>query len=293
MKKIFGLFFLLFIFNLISYAQEDASPAAQVEPAYLPVEVVLTSPFVNQEAARNNYSLFAMLINSTVQDPDLFRRMELYPIEKGEEPDDLVPIDEVPAKVAGMRIKESAKQHILTMFADARRDNVLLRLVSAFRSFDQQGVTKKRRGKWAAKQGYSQHGIGVAIDVGHMRKGSFKGTREAAWMAANCQKYGFVLTYDKPEFFEPWHFRYFGRDGVTLMNKFFYGDWRGMLIFVHDNQEKLPLDGRLKAELSLINTEELQPQIPENIGEEMKALAESLVKESPKYKELKKKLKIK
>lgn len=79
-----------------------------------------------------------------------------------------------------------------------------------------------------ALPGYSEHGIGLALDI---VSDSYEGlddqqaqTPEAQWLAKNCAEYGFILRYpsDKSEetgiIYEPWHYRYVGvEDAKKIM----------------------------------------------------------------------------
>ena len=53
----------------------------------------------------------------------------------------------------------------------------------------------------------------------------FADTPEGQWLAANSAQYGFVVRYtaDKQEItgitYEPWHFRYVGRDAALAMQQ--------------------------------------------------------------------------
>ena len=52
----------------------------------------------------------------------------------------------------------------------------------------------------------------------------FETTNEAKWLSDNAYKYGFILRYPKGKEeitgynFEPWHFRYVGRDTALKMH---------------------------------------------------------------------------
>ena len=54
---------------------------------------------------------------------------------------------------------------------------------------------------------------------------SFGNTAEGKWLYAHCNEYGFILryTYDKQMvtgiIYEPWHFRYVGKEIVSAMNE--------------------------------------------------------------------------
>lgn len=67
-----------------------------------------------------------------------------------------------------------------------------------------------------ALPGHSEHQTGLAIDVASYSTGYFPGTPEAAWLAANCADYGFIIRYPYGKeyatgySYEAWHIRYVG-----------------------------------------------------------------------------------
>jgi zinc D-Ala-D-Ala carboxypeptidase len=85
--------------------------------------------------------------------------------------------------------------------------------------------------KSLARPGHSEHQLGTAIDV--KKKGGrdpwlldkdWASTAAGAWMKQNAWKYGFVMSYPKGEksvtcySYEPWHYRYFGRDRALAIH---------------------------------------------------------------------------
>lgn len=83
---------------------------------------------------------------------------------------------------------------------------------------------------WVAKPNYSEHQMGLAVDIG---SGDFSiSSNEAVWEWASehCADYGFILRYPPGKeditdcSYEPWHFRYVGSlaanaikdEGITL-----------------------------------------------------------------------------
>ncbi len=72
----------------------------------------------------------------------------------------------------------------------------------------------------SARPGHSEHQLGTTADVAArgLELEAFSGTPEAAWIAANSYKYGFIVSYpDGKEAItgyapEPWHIRYVGKD---------------------------------------------------------------------------------
>ncbi|MFA5996943.1 MAG: M15 family metallopeptidase [Candidatus Paceibacterota bacterium] len=113
-----------------------------------------------------------------------------------------------------------------SMLGDATKENIDLKILSAFRSFDTQTKLKNAytvtygsgANKFSADQGYSEHQLGTAIDFTTSKLGTkyttFEKTASYTWLAANAYKYGFVLSYPKNNLyyiFEPWHWRFVGK----------------------------------------------------------------------------------
>ena len=96
-------------------------------------------------------------------------------------------------------------------------------IYTAFRSFE-----KKKEffeaGKTEAAPGTSEHNSGLAIDIG-TSKGDFSGSAEEAWLLEHAHEYGFILRYpaDKTDItgfaYEPWHFRYVGKEQAALIKE--------------------------------------------------------------------------
>jgi D-alanyl-D-alanine carboxypeptidase len=75
----------------------------------------------------------------------------------------------------------------------------------------------------SARPGHSEHQLGLAIDFrsdpgGSPFTGTWNTTPAGKWMKAHAWEYGFVMSYPKGSIaltcydFEPWHFRYLGRE---------------------------------------------------------------------------------
>jgi D-alanyl-D-alanine carboxypeptidase len=110
----------------------------------------------------------------------------------------------------------------------------------AYRSYaEQQGAFAfwvRQSGKQAALQksarpGHSEHQLGTAIDFRSADSleapwdyPDWATTAPGAWMMDNAWKYGFVLSYPKDKqdltcyAYEPWHYRYVGRDEAAEIN---------------------------------------------------------------------------
>ena len=123
------------------------------------------------------------------------------------------------------------------MAAAAKADGLNIYIVSGFRSYTTQKNLYNRyvsrdgvaaADTYSARPGYSEHQSGLAADFNSVDN-SFAQTPEAAWLANNCYKYGFILRYVQGKtnetgyIYEPWHFRYVGTElAEKLYND---GDW--------------------------------------------------------------------
>src|SRR5690606_540739 len=87
-----------------------------------------------------------------------------------------------------------------------------IELTDSYRSYKEQVATKKEKGKYAAQPGHSNHGCGLAVDLG----GGINdfGTRQHEWMRKHAEQFGFVLpnwAHDGKGIEEPWHWEYVGK----------------------------------------------------------------------------------
>ncbi len=127
-----------------------------------------------------------------------------------------------------------ALQFLTDMLDAALEDGIDLKVISAFRSFDEQADLKGQytqlygtgANTFSADQGYSEHQLGTTVDLTDPTTGgtytSFGDTEAFAWLVANAHRYGFILSYPKDnEFYiyEPWHWRFVGRDLATDLRR--------------------------------------------------------------------------
>lgn len=91
-------------------------------------------------------------------------------------------------------------------------------------SFEAQGLStgkaKKEAKDWVAIPGYSEHQLGLAVDINSEDEALCSSWDVYAWLAEHCAEYGFILRYpeDKTAItgidYEPWHFRYVGQEAA-------------------------------------------------------------------------------
>lgn len=113
------------------------------------------------------------------------------------------------------------------MLERAERDDMELRVLSAFRSFDEQNELKGQftqqygtgANAFSADQGYSEHQLGTTVDLVDPETAAatqaFAETEEYEWLLDNAHRYGFVLSYPEGNeyyVFEPWHWRFVGEE---------------------------------------------------------------------------------
>lgn len=80
--------------------------------------------------------------------------------------------------------------------------------------------------EYSLRPGTSEHQSGLCVDMHNQISTdiSFAGTKAAIWLEENCYRFGFILRYPKDKekittvMFEPWHFRFVGREAATEMH---------------------------------------------------------------------------
>ena len=136
----------------------------------------------------------------------------------------------------GTSVDERIYPELQSMFDDARAEGLLPMVREGYRTtayqeeimesrvlelLDQGYSEEEARQKAqaaVAKPGYSEHELGLAVDINAVEGEDPWGLYE--WLAENAWKYGFILRYPsgKEEItgkeYEPWHYRYVGEDAA-------------------------------------------------------------------------------
>jgi D-alanyl-D-alanine carboxypeptidase len=117
------------------------------------------------------------------------------------------------------------------MKAAAKKDGIVLKEISDFRTYDyQKGLYDKyvvkdgkaAADKYSARPGFSEHQTGLTFDINSLET-KFGTTKEGKWLASNSSKYGFIIRYLEGKDsitgyqYEPWHIRYVGKDNAEAM----------------------------------------------------------------------------
>ena len=138
---------------------------------------------------------------------------------------DLVEIDDDYTRYEGYVTSDTLKA-FKKMVDAASNDDITLYAVSPYRSYSLQNYLYERYASYdgyekadtySARPGSSEHQTGLAIDI-NAADDWFNDTKEAAWLAKNAYKYGFILRYPLGKEYitgyqyESWHYRYVGED---------------------------------------------------------------------------------
>ncbi len=142
----------------------------------------------------------------------------------------------------GERVDKRIYPALQEMFDAAEEDGVFMMVVEGYRTQeDQQEMMNEKveeyqkkvlvkfvaryfAEKWVAVPGTSEHQLGIAVDINADSTHS-TGSQVYTWLANHAYEYGFVQRYpeDKTEItginYEPWHYRYVGKDVAKEMQE--------------------------------------------------------------------------
>lgn len=143
----------------------------------------------------------------------------------------------------GQQIDSRIYPHLQEMFDACRNDGLLPVVLSSYRtdddqqgefdtkveSFTAQGYSEDEAlslaASWAAKPGFSEHQLGLAVDIDSEDLTVCSNEQVWEWMSEHCAEYGFILRYPNGKdsitgySYEPWHFRYVGKDAAKEISE--------------------------------------------------------------------------
>ena len=140
----------------------------------------------------------------------------------------------------GVLIDKRIEKKLSKMMETAEKEGISLKVVSGYRTREQQEkmyqdeidlflqegydqlAAEKLAGQWVAVPGTSEHETGLALDI---NADNHETQRESAylWLDENAAQYGFVRRYSKGKESitgianEPWHYRYVGKKAAVEM----------------------------------------------------------------------------
>lgn len=146
-----------------------------------------------------------------------------------------------------MQCDERIISDVLAMLQAAKKDGINLAICSPYRDLNRQEILFDRKITLYMGQGYSymeayktasqtvtipgasEHQIGLALDIFSDTYTSldegFGETAAGKWLAEHSCEYGFILRYPEGKEYitsieyEPWHFRYVGKEAATIIMK--------------------------------------------------------------------------
>lgn len=151
------------------------------------------------------------------------------------------------ARDVGMAYDARAVSYLNAMCTAAEKDGVSLLVISSFRlhsrqvtlfenqlkkvkaenpQLSEQAATDKAA-TVVAYPGSSEHELGLAVDFNSVEE-TFENTKQFSWLQSHAAEYGFVMRYPKSKqsltgvIYEPWHYRYVGKDHAAKMNQLGY-----------------------------------------------------------------------
>ena len=100
--------------------------------------------------------------------------------------------------------------------------NLAKNLADGYSAEEAEALTRQ----WVSLPGTSEHQLGLAVDIDSEDPEQCSDEAVWAWLLEHCAEYGFILRYpaDKTDItgigYEPWHFRYVGREAAqTIMSE--------------------------------------------------------------------------
>lgn len=156
-----------------------------------------------------------------------------YPVKKDSIRSDIININHNSELVRGyvifdrnLRLSKDVVKKFLNVVDAAGKESVNHFLISSgYRDFQEQKQLYEKMGSdYALPAGYSEHNLGLSLDIGSTQKKMEKAP-EGKWIEDNVWKHGFVLRYPKNKSnitgiqYEPWHIRYVGLPHSAIMQK--------------------------------------------------------------------------
>ncbi len=129
-----------------------------------------------------------------------------------------------------MLLRQEALTALIKMLDSAEDQNIIIKCISAFRSADYQEKLYQRAlekegsdQQSSAKPGHSEHQLGTVVDVSspeidYKLFEAFSETKAYQWLDKTAWQFGFYISYTKENhlekgyIWEPWHWRYWGKE---------------------------------------------------------------------------------
>ena len=196
---------------------QEKNKDLELEDVIVRVNLNLDKPFYSNTTVAKDLNTNYVLVN------------KYNYLDRSYIPNDLEKLDSCTVTDKDIFLVKDAKNSFLRMCSDMRKDNLIIRAISGYRSYlyqedlynnyvNKDGV--KLADTYSARPGFSEHQTGLVIDVDNGKEyyENFENTDEFVWLENNAYKYGFILRYPQKKesitgySYESWHYRYVGLD---------------------------------------------------------------------------------
>lgn len=157
-------------------------------------------------------------------------------------PEEYKPTLKAAVEGSSVQLDERVAPFYAEMYAAAKADGCTLTPYSGYRTYARQQENFDRKVAYYVSQGLSEaeataqtqtrilpagaseHNMGFSMDI-VSASADFISTKEFSWLTAHAYEYGFILRYpeNKTEItgvmYEPWHWRFVGKEAATAMQK--------------------------------------------------------------------------
>lgn len=201
---------------LLAFSAQAASGVIQFT-AEDTASSIIPSATLSPEAAALPWYL--TLVNSTHPVPDGWN-VELMELSNGRKIDvriyeDLQAMFDA-CRAAGLKVQ------VNTAYRSIEDQKQIL--LNKYKNFKNQGYSHENAQiealKWASYPGYSEHHLGLAVDINSPNQEVCSNDRTWSWLKQHCAEYGFIWRYpgEKSDITgisnEDWHFRYVGKEAA-------------------------------------------------------------------------------
>jgi len=181
----------------------------------------------------------------------------LFPVDRNNKldpnykPNDLVNLKDNSINVtkSSLSVRKIIIDNLIALINKAKGENIDLTIGSAFRTYSYQKQVyaywvniygQKEADRKSAKPGHSEHQLGTTIDF-HPIGDDFIKTPASSWLLKNAKSFGFSLSYPEGKeditgyIYEPWHYRYIGKETIHVVQEYFSGIHQIFLVFFNEN----------------------------------------------------------
>lgn len=155
-----------------------------------------------------------------------------YVLDENYIPSDMISI----SPYGSVKMVRTAALAFIELCDQAKEDGYTIMGISGYRSYQTQKNLYNRYlqkdpqnvvDTYSARAGHSEHQSGLAIDVSSNNADilTFEMSSSFKWMKENAHRYGYILRYQKGKEditgykYEPWHYRYVGKEIATLLHQ--------------------------------------------------------------------------